>query len=89
MTFGGEDLYPEPTDKAASLMHALVVNHSSVDGNKPVGTRAADLFLMGNEIEPEFSSAKLTDLTFAVARGQVSAAALAIWIRQRCRRAEG
>jgi death-on-curing protein len=42
MTFGGEDLYPEPADKAAALMHSLVMNHPFVDGNKRVGAHCAN-----------------------------------------------
>ena len=86
MTFGGEDLYPEPTDKAAALMHSLVMNHPFVDGNKRVGAHAGILFLLANGIEPDFSPAELTDIVLALARGEVDAAALAIWLRQRCRR---
>ena len=88
MTFGGEDLYPELADKAAALMHSLVMNHPFVDGNKRVGAHACILFLLANEVEPEFSPAELTAITLAVARGKVSAAALAIWLRQRLRRPE-
>ncbi len=45
MTFAGEDLYPDLSDKAAALMHSLVSNHPFVDGNKRVGAMAAELFL--------------------------------------------
>jgi death-on-curing protein len=86
MTFGGEDLYPTITDKAAALMHSLVMNHPFVDGNKRVGAHTCILFLLTNDVEPVFSAAELTDVTLAVARGEVSAEALAIWLRQRSRR---
>lgn len=32
--FGGEDLRPDPWDKAAALCCALVRNHPLIDGNK-------------------------------------------------------
>ena len=85
MTFGGEDLYPTITDKAAALMHSLVMNHPFVDGNKRVGAHTCILFLLTNDVEPVFSAAELTDVTLAVARGEVSAEALAIWLRQHSR----
>ncbi len=88
MTFGGEDLYPELTDKAAALMHSLVMNHPFVDGNKRVGALACLLFLLANELEPSFSPAELTVITLATARGEVSAEALSIWLRQRTRRSD-
>jgi death-on-curing protein len=84
-TFGGEDLYPDVVAKAAALMHSLVMNHPFVDGNKRVGAHAGIVFLLVNEVEPDFSSPELTEVTLAVARGELSAEALAIWLRQRSR----
>jgi death-on-curing protein len=83
MTFGGEDLYADLPAKAAALMHSLVMNHPFVDGNKRVGAHAAIVFLVADGFEPAFSPTALTRITFAVARGQVSAEALAVWFRQR------
>jgi len=88
MTFGGEDLYPDAAAKAAALMHSLVANHPFVDGNKRVGAHAALLFLRANGFEPVIAPTQLTEMTLAVARGEVSAEALAIWIRQRTRERE-
>jgi death-on-curing protein len=88
VTFGGEDLYPDVAAKAAALMHSLVMNHPFVDGNKRVGAHAGILFLLVNDEEPTFPAADLVDATLAVARGEVSAEALAIWLRQRSRRRE-
>jgi death-on-curing protein len=85
MTFSGEDLYPEIPDKVAALMHSLVMNHPFVDGNKRVGAHSAIAFLIANGFVPEFSSAELVEVTLATARGEMSAEALAIWIRQRSR----
>jgi death-on-curing protein len=85
MTFGGEDLYPEIPDKAAALMHSLVLNHPFIDGNKRVGAHAAIALLIANGFAPEFSPAELVTITLATAQGEMSAEALAIWIRQRSR----
>ena len=89
MTFGGEDLYPDVPAKAAALMHSLVMNHPFIDGNKRVGAHASILFLLVNGLEPVFAPQELTDVTLAVARVEVSAEALAIWIRQRSRLQNG
>ena len=88
MTFGGEDLYPDLPDKAAALMHSLVSNHPFVDGNKRVGAMAAELFLAVNRVQLVASDAEIVSTTLAVARGEVSTEALAIWIRQRTRKRE-
>lgn len=89
MTFGGEDLYPDVPAKAAALMHSLVMNHPFVDGNKRVGAHAAVFFLIANHFQPGFAPRELTAVTLGVARGEVSAEALAIWIRQRTRERTG
>jgi len=88
MTFDSQDLYPSLIDKAAALCFSLVMNHPFVDGNKRVGAHAGIFFLLANDEEPTFSGAELLHITLAVARGEVSAEALAIWLRQRSRRRE-
>ena len=88
MTFGGEDLYPDLAGKVAALMHSLVMNHPFVDGNKRVGAMAAELFLEANDHVLETSDEGLTELTWALARHEIEAEALAIWLRQRMRAVE-
>lgn len=83
MTFGGEDLYPDLAAKAAALMHSLVVNHPFVDGNKRVGVAAAELVVEVNGHRLRASDAQLEAVTLSVARGEMTAEALAIWFRQR------
>ncbi|MEO8585569.1 MAG: type II toxin-antitoxin system death-on-curing family toxin [Acidobacteriota bacterium] len=83
MTFDGEDLYPDLAAKVAALMHSLVVNHPFVDGNKRVGAAAAELVVEVNGHHLLTSDSDLENVTLAVARGDLSAEALAIWFRQR------
>ena len=85
MTFGGEDLYPDAAAKAAALMHSLVMNHPFVDGNKRVGAVAMELFLLLNSLALDAVDEEIVAVTLAVARGEVEAEALAIWLRQRTR----
>ncbi len=82
-TFGGEDLYPDLAAKAAALMHSIVGNHPFLDGNKRVGAAAAELVIEVNGYRLRAPDSDLKAITFAVARGEVSADALAIWLRQR------
>jgi death-on-curing protein len=88
-TFDGEDLYPDIAAKAAALMHSLVSNHPFVDGNERVGVAAAELLLEVNGWALHAEDDALEDITLAVARGEVAAEALAIWLRQRTLREEG
>lgn len=83
MTFDGEDLYPDLAAKVAALMHSLVVNHAFVDGNKRVGAAAAELVVEVNGYRLLSSDSDLENVTLSVARGELSAEALAIWFRQR------
>jgi death on curing protein len=88
MTFGGEDLYPDVAEKAAALMHSLVMNHAFVDGNKRVGASAGELFLQLNAWHLSATDADLEEITLATARGELDGEALAIWFRQRISREE-
>ena len=88
MTFDGEDLYPDLAAKVAALMHSLVVNHAFVDTNKRVGAAAAELVVEVNGYRLRAEDADLEKITFSVARGELSAEALAIWFRQRLEPAE-
>ena len=88
MTFGGEDLYPDVESKAAAVMHSLVMNHPFVDGNKRTGAAVAELFLNLNGVELEADDDDLVVVTLTVARGELNAEALAIWLRQRSRHTE-
>jgi death on curing protein len=88
MTFGGEDLYPDLAAKAAALMHSLVQNHPFLDGNKRVGAMAAELFLEINGHDVDASDLEMEGVTMAVARGELSAEELSIWLRQRTRQRE-
>lgn len=44
-TFGGKDLYSTIFEKAASLIHSLLMNHMFVDGNKRTAMFAGMTFL--------------------------------------------
>jgi len=67
---------------------ALVANHPFVDGNKRIGAAVAELFLNLNDVDLVAGDDELVQATLAVARGEVSAEALAIWLRQRSRHRE-
>jgi len=88
MTFGGEDLYKDIPEKAGALWHSLVTNHPFIDGNKRIGAMAAEFFLGLNGVDLLATDEQLVEITLATARGEMSAEALAIWIRQRSREAE-
>ena len=88
MTFAGEDLYPDIAAKAAAVMHSIIMNHPFVDGNKRVGVMAAELFIELNDARLLAEDDELEELTLTVARGELDAERVAIWLRQRLERQE-
>ena len=88
MTFAGEDLYPDLAAKAAALMHSIIMNHPFADGNKRVGIMAAELFIELNDARLLAGDDELVELTLAVARGELDAERVAIWLRQRMEKPE-
>lgn len=47
-TFAGRDLYPTTLQKAAALLHSLVMNHAFLDGNKRTAYAVMVRFLNAN-----------------------------------------
>ncbi len=84
-TFGGEDLYPSLTSKAAALGFSLIMNHPFIDGNKRVGHAATETILMlnGFELTAEVDEAEAEIL--AVAAGQRTREAFQEWIERHAR----
>ena len=84
-TFGGEDLYPSLTSKAAALGFSLIMNHPFIDGNKRVGHAATEAVLMlnGFELAAEIDDAEVEIL--AVAAGQRTRDEFQAWIEKHVR----
>ncbi len=82
-TFGGEDLYVDLADKAAALMHSLVLNHPFVDGNKRIAAHSAELFCLLNGETLLARDEEVIAVTLKAAEGKIAVEALAIWFRQR------
>jgi death-on-curing protein len=80
--FGGVELYPDVTDKAAVLCARLAQNHPLPDGNKRVAYLALLEFLARNEIEWLPPSVDETVATIErVAAGAISEGEFAAWLR--------
>jgi death on curing protein len=81
MTFGGEDLYPSPVEKAAALGFSLVLNHPFLDGNKRVGHAAMETFLVLNGFEIAAEDDEQERLMLALAAGDIDRSGLLDWLR--------
>jgi death-on-curing protein len=79
-SFGGEELYPMISAKAAALGHSLIQNHPFVDGNKRVGHAAMEVFLLLNGYEVNASADDQERVILSVASGQMLRAELNEWL---------
>jgi death on curing protein len=82
-TFETEDLYPTVETKAAALLHGLAIASPFLDAGRETALLAAECFLIANGVTLHATDRDLERLGAAVASGEMSVDALAIWIRQR------
>jgi death-on-curing protein len=80
-SFAGIDLYPGLAEKAAALMHSLILNHPFLDGNKRTAFTAADVFLRLNGWKLAANEDELFKFVTAVADGQMSFEQIGPWIK--------
>ena len=79
--FDGEFLHTDIFEMAAAYLFHIVGNHPFLDGNKRVGTAACLVFLELNGYEFTAPEKELAEIVFALARGEVSKADIAIFVR--------
>lgn len=65
-SFGGEDLYPTLLEKAAVLVHSLLLNHAFVDGNKRTAIATLIVFLELNDNPLTCTQHELIDAAIAI-----------------------
>lgn len=85
MSFGGEDLYPTLSDKAAALAFSLVQNHPFLDGNKRVGHAAMETFLVLNGFEIDAEADEQEELMLGLAGGGLERSEFLSWLRHHVR----
>ena len=78
--FGGEEIYPSVSRKAARLCYGLIQNHAFYDGNKRIGVYVMLVFLELNGMEIDCVDEELVDLGLGVASGAMRDEDIVIWI---------
>ncbi|MEX2012795.1 MAG: type II toxin-antitoxin system death-on-curing family toxin, partial [Candidatus Levyibacteriota bacterium] len=81
-SFGGEELYLSTFDKAASLVHSLLLNHPFVDGNKRTATASMLVFLELNQIELEVKQEELEKVMLGIESKKMGLEEIAQWIKE-------
>ena len=78
-SYGGEELFPTPFDKAAALMESVIQRHPFVDGNKRTGLLAgvALLHLVGYVFAAPRN--EMVEVPVALAEHKVTAEELSGW----------
>lgn len=81
-TFGGQDLYPSLFDKAAALMHSLLLNHPFVDGNKRTAVFSAMTLLELNGREFIATQKELVAFALFVANSKPEIEEISLWLKK-------
>jgi death-on-curing protein len=79
-TFGGFDLYESLFDKAAAIMHSIILNHPFIDGNKRTGTICVLVFLELNNYNLDVSQKELEEAALKTATKRWSIEDIAAWL---------
>ncbi|HYK08173.1 MAG TPA: type II toxin-antitoxin system death-on-curing family toxin [Candidatus Eisenbacteria bacterium] len=80
-SFGGEDLYPDFFDKAAVLVHSLLLNHAFVDGNKRTAMTTLLSFLEFNNLHLKVSQEELINAAQFIENKEWDTKAIASWLK--------
>lgn len=65
-SFAGEDLYPSIFEKAAALMHSLVMNHAFLDGNKRTAFAITSRLLNASAVAIDATQQEIIEFCLAV-----------------------
>jgi death on curing protein len=79
-TFDGQDLYPEPTDKAAAIFESIISNHPFIDGNKRTAYVLMRLMLLSNEIDIHVAQEEKFNFVIKAAEGKLNLDQIRAWI---------
>lgn len=84
-TIEGDDLYPSVLEKAAVLLHSLVLNHPFQDGNKRTAFTALGLILHYNGMVLEGSRTDAENFVVNVADTHVDVETIVDWLQSHTR----
>lgn len=85
-TFGGEDLYKTIFEKAAALIHSLILNHPFDDGNKRTAITSCARFLYINGWHLETPMKESVQFTLNIDAKRIDLEKIAIWLKKHSRK---
>ena len=80
-SFGDEEVYPTPIERAARLAYSVTMNHPFIDGNKRTGMLVMLMTLKLNHIAIEYTQQELIYLGLSVADGSNGYEEILNWIK--------
>lgn len=81
-SFMGTDLYTTLFEKAAALMHSLLLNHPFVDGNKRTAAVATAYFLHLNGFELKMAQDELVGFALQVEAKKIDLERISKWLKE-------
>ncbi len=81
-TFDGQELYPNPIDKAAAIFESIIINHPFLDGNKRTAYVLMRLILKNNNLDIHLEQNDKYDFVIKAASGQVTFDQIKTWIKK-------
>ncbi|MBK6265068.1 type II toxin-antitoxin system death-on-curing family toxin [Marivirga sp. S37H4] len=78
-TFGNEELYPTPIDKAAAILESIVKNHPFIDGNKRTGYVLARLLLLQSQLDINVSQEEKYKMVISISTGKMNFEQIRDW----------
>lgn len=85
-SFGDTDLYETVFEKAAALLHSLLMNHPFVDGNKRTALAATGIFLAMNGFTLQNTHQEEVTFALAVASEHTDIPTIAQWLEHHTQR---
>ena len=80
-TFNGMDLYPSIFDKAAALIHSLILNHPFDDGNKRTAITSCAAFLSFNRVRLNLPKHESIQFTLDIDSHKLTLEEIASWLK--------
>ncbi|EMR03824.1 type II toxin-antitoxin system death-on-curing family toxin [Cesiribacter andamanensis] len=86
-SFGGDELYPGPLEKAAALAESLTKNHPFVEGNMRTAYVLMRLQLLEAGLDLSAGEEERQQLMLALATSRMHYSQLLAWLQQHTKRA--
>lgn len=85
-SFMGDDLYVSVFDKAAALMHSILMNHAFIDANKRTAITSTVYFLHLNGYELKMTQPEVVEFALKVESKKIALEQISKWLKDHCKK---